>query len=148
MRIAVPALASLALVVLSACGGVGTDCATAPTSSSCTGQSSTSNAPILGSYSLKLVDGKPLPGTFADSSIEAGTLVVKDSGWTQTTVVKYRVGGSGNPNGDTLSMGGGWRVTGSSVELLDGNSTAYTGTFTSTSLTLTTKTATILGYSK
>jgi hypothetical protein len=145
MRLAVPALASLALVVLSACGGGGTDCATAPTSSSCTGQS---NAPLLGSYTLTLVDSKPLPGASADSSIQSGTLVVQDSGWTQTTVVKYTVGGSGNPNGDTLSLGGGWRVSGSSVELLDGNSTAYTGTFTSTSMTLTTKTATILGYSK
>jgi len=62
--------------------------------------------------------------------------------------VKYRVGGSGNPNGDTLSSAGAWRVTGTSVELLDGNSTAYTGTFTSTTMTLTTKTAILLGYSK
>ena len=77
-----------------------------------------------------------------------GTLVVTDSGWTQTTVVKYRVGGSANPNGDTLSLGGGWAVTGSSVTLLDAGSTVYTGTFTSTSMTLTTKTATVLGYSK
>jgi len=141
------ALASLALAGLAACGG-SSDCTQNPTASNCTGQSSGSNSPILGSYTLTLVDSKPLPGTFADSSIESGTLVVKDSGWTQTTVVKYRVGGSGNPNGDTLSLGGGWKVTGSNVELLDGNSTAYTGTFTSTTLTITTKTATVLGYSR
>ena len=145
MRMAVPVLASLTLVVHVACGGGGADCATSPTSNGCTGGGS---APIVGNYTLKLVDGKAPPAVFADSSLESGTLVVTDSGWVQTTVVKYRVGGSGNPNGDTLSMGGGWRVTGSSVELLDGNSTAYTGTLTSTSLTLTTKTATILGYSK
>jgi hypothetical protein len=39
-------------------------------------------------------------------------------------------------------------VTGSNVTLLTGNSDVYTGTFTSTSITLTTKTATVLGYSK
>ena len=138
MRIVV-ALASLALASLAACGG---------SSDATTGPSGGSSAPIVGSYTLKLVDSKPLPGTFADSSLESGTLVVTDSGWTQTTVVKYRVGGSGNPNGDTLSLGGGWAVTGSSVTLLDAGSTIYTGTFTSTSMTLTTKTATVLGYSK
>lgn len=141
------ALASLALAGLSACGG-SSDCATNPTGSSCTGQSGTSSAPIVGSFTLKLVDNKPLPVAFADSSIESGTLVVTDSGWKQTTIVKYVAGGSGNPNGDTLSMAGGWAVTGSNVTLLTGNSDVYTGTFTSTSITLTTKTATVLGYSK
>ena len=145
MRFAL-ALTSLALAGLSACGG-GSDCATSPTSSSCTGPSNTSGAPFIGSYSLKLVDSKPLPVAFADSSIESGTLVVTDSGWKQTTVVKYVAGGSGNPNGDTLSLGGGWAATGSSVTLLDAGSTTYTGTYTSTSITLTTKTATVLGYS-
>jgi hypothetical protein len=138
MRIAV-ALASLALASLTACGG---------SSDSGTGPSGGSNSAIVGSYTLKLVDSKALPGTFADSSLESGTLVVTDSGWTQTTVVKYRVGGSGNPNGDTLSLGGNWAVTGSNVTLFDAGSTMYTGTFTSTSVTLTTKTATVLGYSK
>jgi len=140
------ALASLALTGLAACGG-SSDCTQNPTASNCTGNSGGSS-PIVGSYTLRQVDNKPLPGTFADSSIESGTLVVTDSGWTQTTVVKYRVGGSGNPNGDTLSLGGGWKVNNSTVELLDANSTAYTGTFTSTSMTLTTKTATVLGYAK
>ena len=139
MRIIV-AFACLALGSLAACGGGSSDATTGP--------SGGSGAPIVGSYTLKLVDSKPLPATFADSSLESGTLVVTDSGWTQTTVVKYRVGGSANPNGDTLSLGGGWAVTGSSVTLLDAGSTVYTGTFTSTSMTLTTKTATVLGYSK
>ena len=138
MRIVVTAFACLALGSLAACGS----------SDGTTGPSGGSTSPIVGSYTLKLVDNKPLPAAFADSSLESGTLVVTDSGWKQTTIVKYRVGGSGNPNGDTLSLGGGWAVTGSNVTLLDGNSTTYTGTFTSTSMTLTTKTATILGYTK
>jgi hypothetical protein len=141
------ALSSLALAGLAACGG-SSDCATNPTGGGCTGQPTTSNAPFLGSFSLQLVDSKPVPVAFADSSIESGTLVVTDSGWKQTTIVKYRVGGSGNPNGDTLSLGGDWRSTSSTVELLDAGSTAYTGTYTSTSITLTTKSATVLGYSK
>jgi len=138
------ALTSLALAGLSACGG-GSDCATAPTSSSCTGPSGGSS-PIVGSYSLKLVDGKPLPAAFTDSSLVSGTLVVTDSGWKQNTIVLYKVGG--NPNGDTLTASGSWEVTAPNVTLFEGASTAYTGTFTSTSITLTTKTATLLGYSK
>jgi len=102
----------------------------------------------VGSYSLTSVDGKPLPGTSPDSSILSGTLVVTDSGWAQTTIVKYTAGGSGNANGDTLTLGGGWLVSGSNVTLQSANSDVYTGTFTSTSMTLTTKTATILGYTK
>jgi hypothetical protein len=141
------AFASLALIGLAACGG-SSDCSQNPTGSTCTGNTGGSGAPILGSYTLAQVDSKPLPGVSSDSSIESGTLVVTDSGWKQTTVVKYRVGGSGNPNGDTLSNAGGWLVSGSSVELQTGNSTVYSGTFTSTSMTLTTKTATVLGYTK
>ena len=140
------ALTSLALAGLAACGGSGSDCATNPTAGGCTGGGS--SAPIVGNYTLKLVDNKALPGTFADSSIESGTLVVTDSGWAQATIVKYRVGGSGNPNGDTLSISGSWEVTGANITLFEGASTTYTGTFTSTGITLTTKTATVLGYSK
>jgi hypothetical protein len=144
MRIVGPALASLALAVLSACGG-GSDCATNPTASSCTGPSG-GGAPIVGSYTLKFVDGKALPAAFADSSLESGTLVVTDSGWKQTTIVLYKVGG--NPNGDTLSLSGSWAVAGANVTLFEGASTTYTGTFTATTMSLTTKTATVLGYSK
>ena len=145
MRIVV-ALTSLAFAGLTACGG-SSDCSQNPTASNCTG-STGGSAPIVGSYTLKLVDNKPLPGVSADSSIQSGTLVVTDSGWTQTTIVKYTVGGSGNPNGDTLSMAGGWLVNGANVTLQTGNSDVYTGTFTSTSMTLTTKTATVLGYTR
>ena len=139
MHIVVATLASLALASIAGCGG---------SSDSATGPSGSSSSPIVGSYTLKLVDGKPLPGTFADSSLESGTLVVTDSGWKQTTVVKYRVGGSGNPNGDTLSLGGQWAVSDANVTLLGAGLEAYTGTFTSTTVTLTTKTATVLGYAK
>jgi hypothetical protein len=138
------ALTSLALAGLSACGG-GSDCATSPTSSGCTG-SGGSSAPIAGNYTLKTADAKPLPAAFADSSLVSGTLVVTDSGWKQTTIVLYKAGG--NPNGDTLSVSGSWQVTGANVTLFEGASTTYTGTFTSTSMTLTTKTATVLGYAK
>jgi len=144
MRFAL-ALTSLALAGLAACGGSsGLDCATSPTANGCTGGGS--SAPIVGNYTLKQVDGKALPVAFTDSSLVSGTLVVTDSGWAQTTIVLYKTGG--NPNGDTLSVSGGWEVTGSNVTLFEGASTTYTGTFTSTSMTLTTKTATILGYTK
>ena len=137
-------LTFFALAGLSACGG-GSDCASAPTSTGCTGNSGGSS-PIVGSYSLKQVDSKPLPVAFADSSLVSGTLVVTDSGWTQSTIVLYKAGG--NPNGDTLAVSGSWEVTGSNVTLFEGASTTYTGTYTSTGITLTTKTATVLGYSK
>jgi hypothetical protein len=144
MRLA-PALTFLALTGLLACGGGGSDCAAAPTATGCTG-SSGGSSPIVGSYSLKQVDSKPLPAAFADSSLVSGTLVVTDSGWTQNTIVLYKTGG--NPNGDTLQVSGSWEVNGSNVTLFEGASTTYTGTFTSSSITLTTKTATVLGYSK
>ena len=54
----------------------------------------------------------------------------------------------GNPAGDTLSLSGAWAVVGSNVTLYEGSSTTYTGTFTSSSVNLTTKTATVLGYTK
>ena len=137
------ALAPLALASLMACGG-SSDCATNPTNASCTGGGS--SAPIVGSYTLKTADARALPAVYADSSLVSGTLVVTDSGWTQTTIVLYKAGG--NPNGDTLSLSGNWAVTGSDVTLFEGASTTYTGTFTSTSMTLTTSTATILGYAR
>jgi hypothetical protein len=132
-------LACFALVSLAACGS--SDSATGP------GGTNGGGSPIAGSYTLKTVDSKPLPATFADSSLVSGQLVVTDSGWTQTTIVKYVAGG--NPNGDTLSLGGSYAVSGPNVTLYDfGNSTTYTGTYSSTGINLTTKTATLLGYSK
>jgi hypothetical protein len=133
MRIA---LACLALASLAACGSSDTG----------TGLGGGDSSPIVGSYTLKTADSKPLPVAFADSSLVSGTLVVTDSGWTQTTIVNYVAGG--NPAGDTLSLSGSWAVVGSNVTLYEGASTTYTGTFTSTSVDLTTKTATVLGYTK
>ncbi len=133
MRIA---LACLALAALAACGSSDTG----------TGPGGGDSAPIVGSYTLKTADSKPLPVAFTDSSLVSGTLVVTDSGWVQTTIVNYVTGG--NPAGDTLSLSGSWAVVGSNVTLYEGASTTYTGTFTSTSVNLTTKTATVLGYTK
>lgn len=145
MRFPLPfALATLAFAGLSACGG-GSDCVANPLNASCAGPGG-SSAPIVGSYTLKTADAKPLPVAFTDSSLVSGSLVVTDSGWTQTTIVLYKAGG--NPNGDTLSVSGSWQVTGSNVTLYEGASSTYTGTFTSTSMNLTTKTATVLGYAK
>jgi len=133
MRIA---LVCLALAALAACGSSDTG----------TGPGGGDSAPIVGSYTLNTADGKPLPVAFTDSSLVSGTLVVTDSGWAQTTIVKYVAGG--NPAGDTLSLSGSWAVVGANVTLYEGASTTYTGTFTSTSVNLTTKTATVLGYTK
>lgn len=127
----------LALVVftLTACGG-SSDSSTGP-----------SGPNLNGTYTLKTVDNKTLPVAFADSSLLSGELVVSDSGWTQTSVVLYKAGGSAN--GDTLKLAGYWAASGSNLTLFDlGNTTTYTGTYTSTGITLTTKTATLLGYSK
>jgi hypothetical protein len=102
---------------------------------------------IGGVFTLTSVDNKGLPAAFTDSSLVSGELTVTDSGWTQLTVVLYKAGG--NPAGDTLTQGGSWVTSGSNLTLYDyGNSTLYTGSFTPTSINLTTKTATVLGYSK
>lgn len=128
-------LLALALLTFAACGG-SSDSSTGP-----------SGPNLSGTYTLKSVDNKTLPVAFADSSLLAGELVVTDSGWTQTSVVLYKAGGSAT--GDTLKMAGFWMANGTSLTLFDlGNSTTYTGTYTSTGITLTTKTATVLGYSK
>jgi hypothetical protein len=131
------ALVCLALFSLAGCDS----------SDSGTGPGGGGGANIAGSYTLKTVDNKVLPVTFTDSSFVSGLLAVTDSGWTQTTIVKYAVGG--NPAGDTLVLGGSWQTSGSNVTLFDfGNTTTYTGTYTSTSINLTTKTAMQLSYSK
>jgi hypothetical protein len=122
---------ALALFTFAACG------------SDSTGPGSSPN----GTYTLKTVDNKPLPAAFADSSIQSGELVVTDAGWSQITVVRYVAGGSAN--GDTLTLAGAWATRGSDITLWDGGlNTQYVGTFTSTTMNLTTKTATVLGYSK
>ena len=128
-------LLALALFMLAACGG-SSDSGTGP-----------SGPNLNGTYKLETVDNKPLPGVFADSSITSGELVVSDSGWTQLSVVLYKAGGSAN--GDTLKLAGFWSASGTNLTLFDlSNTTTYTGTYTSAGIALTTKTATVLGYSK
>jgi hypothetical protein len=128
-------LLALALLTLAACGG-SSDTGTGP-----------SGPNLNGTYTLKSVDNKALPGVFADSTIQSGELVVSDSGWTQTSVVLYKTGGSAN--GDTLKLAGFWTANGTNLTLFDlSNTTTYTGSYTSTGINLTTKTATLLSYSK
>ena len=128
------ALLSLALVALAACDN-SSDTGTGPGSS------------LNGTYDLKTVDNKVLPVAFTDSSLVSGRLTMTDSGWSQISVVKYAVGGSAD--GDTLKLAGFWAASGTNLTFYDfGNTTTYTGTYTSTGINLTTKTATLLGYSK
>jgi hypothetical protein len=127
-------LLSLALLTLAACGN-SSDSGTGPGSS------------LNGTYELKSVDGKALPVAFADSSLVSGRLTMTDSGWSQISVVLYKAGGSAT--GDTLKLAGFWAASGTNLTLFDfGNTTTYTGNFTSTGINLTTKTATSLSYSK
>jgi len=124
----------LAVLALAACDN-SSDTGTGPGSS------------LNGTYELKTVDNKTLPVAFADSSLMSGRLTMTDSGWSQISVVLYAAGGS--PGGDTLQLAGFWAANGSNLTLYDfGNTTTYTGTYTPTGITLTTKTATLLGYSK
>jgi hypothetical protein len=100
-----------------------------------------------GTWVLKTVDNKALPVAFADSSLLSGQLVMSDSGWSQVSVVLYKAGGSAN--GDTLKLAGFWTANGNDLTLFDfSNTTTYTGTYTGTGINLTTKTATLLSYSK
>ena len=126
----------LTLLTLAACGG---------SSDSGTGPGGGPN--LNGTYALKTVDGKALPVAFTDSTLTGWQLVMSDSGWSQISVVLYKAGGSAN--GDTLKLGGFWTASGSNLTLFDfGNTTTYTGTYSSTGITLVTKTATSLSYSK
>lgn len=135
MRTLLP-LVGLALSMLAACGG---------SSDASTGLRAGPN--LDGKYTLTSVDNQTLPVAFADSTLESGELVVADSGWTQTSVVQYAAGGSAD--GDTLKLAGYWVANGTNLILFDySNSTTYTGSYTSTAITLTTKTATVLTYSK
>ena len=128
------ALLSVALVAIVACDN-SSDSATGPGSS------------LNGTYDLKSVDNKALPVAFADSSLVGGRLTMTDSGWSQVSVVLYKAGGSAT--GDTLKLGGFWVANGTNLTLYDfGTTTTYTGTFTSTAINLTTKTSTLLSYSK
>ena len=126
----------LALATLAACG-----------SSSDSGTGPGLGSALNGTYALTRVDNKPLPVAFADSTLKGGQLVMSDSGWSQISVVLYAAGGSAE--GDTLKLSGFWVASGANLTFFDaGNSTTYTGTYSSTGINLTTKTATLLSYSK
>jgi hypothetical protein len=104
---------------------------------------------ISGTYTLKTVDGKSLPTVSGDSTFLSGLMVINDSVWTHTVVVRYAQGGSGAAAGDSLVQAGPWTTTPTTVTLLDfGLNAAYTGTLTSNGFTIATKTSTLLGYSK
>ena len=136
MRAPLLGLALFTLVCGLACGG---------SSDSGTGPNAGPN--LDGTYDLTTVDNKTLPVAFADSSLKGGRLVMSDSGWSQVSVVEYKTGGTAG--GDTLKLGGFWVASGTNLTLFDfGSSTTYTGTYTSTGITLTTKTATLLSYTK
>ena len=132
-------LLGLALLTL-ACGSNGsTDSSTGPVSGNSLG--------LNGTYELKTVDNKSLPVAFADSSLLSGQLVMSDSGWSQLSVVLYKTGGSAG--GDTLTMRGYWAASGNVLTFYDyGNTTTYTGTYSSTGINITTKTSVLLGYAK
>ena len=118
------------------------------TLAACDSDSGTGPGPSLnGTYTLVRVDNKVLPVAFADSSLLSGRLVMTDSGWSQVSVVQYVAGGT--PGGDTLKLAGFWAASGNNLTLWDfGINALYTGTFSSTEIILTTKTATVLSYSK
>jgi hypothetical protein len=64
-------------------------------------------------------------------------------------VVRYAQGGSGTAAGDSLITAGLWTTTPSTVKLLDfGLNEIYAGALASNGFTLSTKTSTLLAYSK
>ena len=129
---------TLLACALAACGSSSSDAGTNPSPTAST------RAAITGSYSLKSVDGKAIPATLADSTILSGLMVLGDSTWRQTLVVRYAQGGSGAA-GDTLIEAGIWTTdTGSRLTLLEGSSQLYVGTYTITGFTLTSKTSTFV----
>jgi len=104
---------------------------------------------ISGTYTLRTVDSKALPAISGDSTFLSGQIVINDSTWKQTIVVRYAQGGSGTAAGDSLIQGGLWTTTPSTVKLLDlGLSEVYTGTLTSNGFTISSQTSTLLAYSK
>jgi hypothetical protein len=104
---------------------------------------------LAGTYTLKTVDGKGLPAVSGDSTFLSGQIVLTDTSWKQTVVVRYAAGGSGTAAGDSLIEAGRWTTSNGKITLLDsGSSENYTGTLTSNGFSLTTKTSTLLAYSK
>jgi hypothetical protein len=104
---------------------------------------------LAGTYTLRNVDGKALPAASGDSTFLSGQIVLTDTTWNQTIVVRYLAGGSGSAAGDSLFEGGRWLTSNGKISLFTaGTSEIYTGTLTSNGFSLTTKTSTLLVYSK
>ena len=136
MRRVITALVALGLI---ACGS-SSDSNGTPTGPAGT----TGGVNLSGSYTLKSVDGKPLPAVAPDSTVLSGLLTVTDSTWSQVIVVRYARGGSGSAAGDSLPLAGKWRVSGSTVFFEDGGDAVYQGTYGSTGFNLTSKTSTLV----
>jgi hypothetical protein len=104
---------------------------------------------LAGTYILRTVDGKGLPAPSGDSTFVSGQIVLTDTTWNQTVVVRYLAGGSGTAAGDSLMEAGRWTTSNGKITLLDASSAEnYTGTLTSGGFSLTSKTSTLLTYSK
>jgi hypothetical protein len=128
--------------MLAACGSSLADVTLGPTGT-------TNPTGLAGTYTLKTVDGKGLPAPSGDSTFLSGQLVLTDTTWNQTIVVRYAAGGSGSAAGDSLIEAGRWTTSNGKITLFDsGSSENYTGTITSGGFSLTTKTSTLLVYSK
>ena len=128
---------------LAACGSSLTDGTTGPSGGG------TIPTGLAGTYLLKTVDGKALPAVSGDSTFLSGQMVLTDTTWNQTVVVRYAQGGSGTAAGDSLMEAGRWTTSNGKITLLDASSSEnYTGTLTSGGFSLTSKTSTLLSYSK
>jgi hypothetical protein len=132
-------VAILLTSTIAACGSSSSDGTTDPT-----GTSGTTGPNLSGSYTLRTVDGKPVPAAIGDSTILSGLLTVADSTWNQIIVVRYGAGGSQGAAGDSLPLSGRLLVNGATVTFLESGATAYQGSFTSTSFSLTSKTSTFV----
>ena len=129
-------VAILLTSTLAACGSSSSDGTTDPTG--------TTGPNLSGSYTLRTVDGKPVPAVMGDSTIVSGLLTVADSTWNQVIVVRYGAGGSQGAAGDSLPLSGRLVVNGATVTFLESGATAFQGTYTSTSFSLTSKTSTFV----
>ena len=115
----------LALAITVACGGDGI---TDPASVS-----------LAGTYSLKTVNGSPLPFTVSDATgsatLTSDVMTVADAGtWTEHYTFRLTVNGTTtNESGDTS---GTWSRSGTSVTFKADGGTAYTGTFNGSGFTL------------
>jgi hypothetical protein len=136
MRIALPHLrrsaalvaASLSLVLVAGCGG---DSSTNP-----------NNDAIEGTYSLKSINGLPLPFTIQSGTtsitLTKDVLTVASNGsWTES--ISYSQTVNGQTSTGTDDDGGSWTRAGSSVNFFSNvtNTTAYAGTYSNGTLNFT-----------